>query len=142
MIILEDNFNSTNHFPFFYIQPIGKLKRDIESDRKIIGEKVAITLKEYISKEYPKNTFFSFYRDEEKINTKNEDNLIISIKKDGDHYLAKTGNYVGKFVWKGLEIDIKSRFSNIFLERMLNFVNDIFLDDVRTHLKNRWHGYC
>ena len=56
--------------------------------------------------------------------------LIISIKKDGENYLAQTGNYVGKFVWQGLEIDIKSRFSNTFLERMLNFANDIFLDDV------------
>ena len=50
--------------------------------------------------------------------------------KDGENYLAQTGNYVGKFVWQGLEIDIKSRFSNTFLERMLNFANDIFLDDV------------
>lgn len=28
--------------------------------------------------------------------------------------LLKTENYVGKFKWQGLEIDIKSRFSNIF----------------------------
>ena len=89
-----------------------------------------ITLQDYKDKKFPNNIFFSFFKDEEKTISKNEDDLIISIKKDGENYLAQTGNYVGKFKWEGLEIDIKSRFSNTFLERMLNFANDIFLDDV------------
>ena len=105
------------------------------NDKKIIGERIDILLKDYQNKKYPNNTFFSFFKDEEKIKSKNEDDLIISIKKDiakdgKENYLAQTGNYVGKFIWQGLEIDIKSRFSNTFLERMLNFANDIFLDDV------------
>ena len=129
-ISLKDNFSSQNYLPYKYIQPIGKLKRDIEFDKKVIGEKLEINLNDYRDKKYPNNTFFSFFKDEEKKAIKNEDDLIISIKKDGENYLAQTGNYVGKFVWKGLEIDIKSRFSNTFLERMLNFTNDIFLDDV------------
>ncbi|MGB3752056.1 MAG: hypothetical protein WA945_10870 [Arcobacteraceae bacterium] len=94
-----------------------------------------ITLKDYQDKKYPNNNFFSFFKDEEKKQLKNQDDLIISIKKskndkDEDIYLAQTGNYLGKFVWDGLEIDIKSRFSNVFLQRMLNFANDVFLDDV------------
>lgn len=105
------------------------------NDKKIIGERIDILLKDYQNKKYPNNTFFSFFKDEEKIKSKNEDDLIISIKKNIDvdkkeSYLTQTGNYVGKFIWQGLEIDIKSRFSNTFLERMLNFANDIFLDDV------------
>ncbi len=101
------------------------------NDKKVIGEKIDITLGDYKKPDrYKNNTFFSFFKDEEKKAIKNEDDLIISIKKDGENYLAQTGNYVGKFVWQGLEIDIKSRFSNTFLERMLNFANDIFLDDV------------
>ena len=128
-ISLKDNFSSQNYLPYKYIQPIGKLKRDIEFDKKVIGEKLEINLNDYQAKPQ-NNTFFSFIKDEEKKAIKNEDDLIISIKKDGENYLAQTGNYVGKFVWKGLEIDIKSRFSNTFLERMLNFTNDIFLDDV------------
>src|SRR5574344_1775764 len=95
-----------------------------------VKNEMNITLKDYRDKKYPNNTFFLFFKDEEKKAIKNEDDLIISIKKDGENYLAQTGNYVGKFVWNGLEIDIKSRFSNTFLERMLNFANDIFLDDV------------
>ena len=99
------------------------------SNIKSINE-LNITLQDYKDKKFPNNIFFSFFKDEEKTISKNEDDLIISIKKDGENYLAQTGNYVGKFVWQGLEIDIKSRFSNTFLERMLNFANDIFLDDV------------
>lgn len=97
---------------------------------KVIGEKLDITLNDYTNKKFPNNTFFSFFTDEEKKKHKNQNELIITIKKEGETYFAQTGNFVGKFVWKGLEIDIKSRFSIIFLERMLNFANDIFLDDV------------
>ncbi|MGJ0313326.1 McrC family protein [Aliarcobacter cryaerophilus] len=131
MIQTVDNFNSLNinfneqksGFSFgkenYYFSSSTQLNKDI-----------FITIKDYKDKKSPNNTFFSFFKDEEKKAIKNEDALIISIKKDGDNYLAQTGNYVGKFVWQGLEIDIKSRFSNTFLERMLNFANDIFLDDV------------
>ena len=88
------------------------------------------TLKDYQSKS-KNNIFFSFFKDQEKRDIKNEDDLIISIQKiDENNYTAQTGNYIGKFVWDGLEIDIKSRFSEPFLRRMLNFANDVYLDDV------------
>jgi 5-methylcytosine-specific restriction endonuclease McrBC regulatory subunit McrC len=116
-----------------------KTKKEIENANgyygyydslKKIEESLNITLKDYQNKKYPNNTFFSFFKDKEKRDAKNVDDLIITIKNDGASYIAQTGNYIGKFVWQGLEIDIKSRFSNAFLERMLNFANDIFLDDV------------
>lgn len=110
-----------------------KFKNGENDNNKVYD--LSLTLNEYKNKKFPNNIFFSFFKDEEKTISKNEDDLIISIKKsknekNEDIYLAQTGNYVGKFVWQGLEIDIKSRFSNTFLERMLNFANDIFLDDV------------
>ena len=127
MIQTVDNYQKierdTNRYYFRFDKP-KKYEKDV------IGEKLEINLNDYQDKKYPNNTFFSFFKDEEKKAIKNEDDLIISIKKDGENYLAQTRNYIGKFVWQGLEIDIKSRFSNTFLERMLNFANDIFLDDV------------
>ena len=45
-------------------------------------------------------------------------------------YIANVGNYIGKFKYDGVEVNIKSRFSDVFLKRMLNFANDVFLDDV------------
>ena len=129
-IVLKDNFNSINYFPNIYIKFDSRITY-AKKEKDIIGNALEINLNDYRNpNRYPNNTFFSFFKDEEKKAIKNEDALIISIKKDGDNYLAQTGNYVGKFVWQGLEIDIKSRFSNTFLERMLNFANDIFLDDV------------
>lgn len=130
MIQTVDNYQSLSADSDKYYFRFDSRSSYDNRDKKIIGEKLEITLKDYTSKEYPNNAFFSFFKDEEKKKSKNEDDLIISVKKDGDNYLAQTGNYVGKFKWQGLEIDIKSRFSNVFLERMLNFANDIFLDDV------------
>ncbi len=139
MIQTVDNFiGLSNDNP----KTISKLKKEsikgyeceIASNSSI-KEDFFIRLQDYLKPDrYKNNIFFSFFKDEEKIKSKNEDDLIISIKKsknekDEDIYLAQTGNYVGKFTWNGLEIDIKSRFSNTFLERMLNFANDIFLDD-------------
>lgn len=126
MIQTVDNYqtieNDSNRYYF-------KFEKPKKYEKDIVGDKFEINLKDYVKKSF-NNTFFSFFKDEEKIKSKNEDNLIISIKKDGDgNYLTQAGNYVGKFKWEGLDIDIKSRFSNTFLERMLNFSNDIFLDD-------------
>jgi 5-methylcytosine-specific restriction endonuclease McrBC regulatory subunit McrC len=124
-----DNYQTIENNTQKYYFRFEGTKTQVNNDKKFIREKLEINLNDYQIKS-PNNTFFSFFKDEEKIRAKNEDDLIISIKKDGENYLAQTGNYVGKFVWQGLEIDIKSRFSNTFLERMLNFANDIFLDDV------------
>lgn len=134
MIDIVDNYQSLEKDYSRYYFNFRGTDTQIKNDKKIINEKLDISLKNYQAKS-PNNTFFSFFKDEEKRKSKNEDDLIISIKKmknekNEDIYLAQTGNYVGKFVWQGLEIDIKSRFSNTFLERMLNFTNDIFIDDV------------
>ncbi|MGF7401907.1 McrC family protein [Campylobacter concisus] len=59
-----------------------------------------------------------------------EDELIISTKKQDDGFYVQTGNFIGSFSHNGIDIEINSRFSNKFLERMLNFANDIYVDDV------------
>ncbi len=59
-----------------------------------------------------------------------EDELIISTKKQDDGLYVQTGNFIGSLSHNGIEIEISSRFSNKFLERMLNFANDIYVDDV------------
>ena len=68
-------------------------------------------------------------------NKKDEDELVFSINNINNENSVKVGNYIGKFNWSdgtrnGIDINIKSRFSDIFLTRMLNFANDVFLDDV------------
>ncbi len=124
MIEVVDNFNSLNYKNTKFIELISKKEKDI------VRDVLQIKFKKYNEKSQ-NNTFFSFFKDQEKIDSSSEDDLIFLINKDAnDKYLAKTGNYVGKFVWDGLSIEIKSRFSNVFLSRMLNFANDIYLDDV------------
>ncbi len=78
------------------------------------------------------NIFFSFFeKDEDKKRNKNSDDLILSISKNSDgSFDAKSGNYIGKLKYNGDDIEIKSRFGDDFLKRMLNFANDVYLDDV------------
>lgn len=74
--------------------------------------------------------FFSFFYDNEKILSKNAKNLIISVRTiDENKKQIISGNYIGKIFYKDLEIEINSRFGKKFLERMLNFANDVFIDD-------------
>jgi len=82
---------------------------------------IYVTLQDYISQN---NSFFSFS------DKKVDDDLIISISKIDNKYFVKTGNFVGKFRWNGIDIEINSRFGKNFLKRMLNFSNDVFLNDV------------
>jgi len=119
MIQLTDNFNSFNYKDTKYIEII--------KNKRAIKDNLYITLKNY--KEH-KNKFIFFESDD------SNDDLIITVKNtriDGeDKYTAQTGNYIGRFTWqvdkKTVDIDIKSRFSDIFLRRMLNFANNVFLD--------------
>jgi len=70
---------------------------------------------------FQNNFFFSFS------DKKVDDDLIISITDDK---YVRTGNFVGKFQWNEVDIEINSRFGKNFLKRMLNFSNDVFLNDV------------
>lgn len=95
---------------------------------------LSVYLSDYLAQDNSLKKHFSFFKDEEKRAYKNQDDLIIQIKTEGTgkdkKYFAKTGNYVGRFNWNNLDIDIRSRFPDVFLERMLNFANDVFVDDV------------
>ena len=98
---------------------------------KKIGNRLQLTIDDYISKKNDSNVLFSFFSNPKKQASKNADGLIIDVQKCDAGFSVQTGNYVGKLTWEGLEIRIDSRFGRKFLERMLNFANDIFLDDVQ-----------
>ena len=61
---------------------------------------------------------------------KDDDNIILSIQQINNYHNIEVGNYIGKFKFNEIDIDIKSRFSDEFLTRMLNFANDVYLNDV------------
>lgn len=77
------------------------------------------------------NLLFSFVSDPDKRAVRNaQDELIVSVSAGaGDERLVQTGNYVGRFTCQGVQFDIRSRFGDAFMQRMLNFANDIFIDD-------------
>ncbi|MEA3452126.1 MAG: hypothetical protein U9Q83_09530 [Bacteroidota bacterium] len=69
------------------------------------------------------------------------DELILEVWKDNkdDKYHYKTGNWAGILqikkkntsASKQVAVTIESRFGNNFLARMLNYANDIFIDDIQ-----------
>lgn len=129
MIKTVDNFQgkANNDKTKKQIENIDKNEYVCEISKNIKTD-IHITLKDYILKN---NTFFSFFDQEKRSVKNNDDELIISIlKKQNEEYIAQTGNFVGNFKWNGVDIEINSRFNKVFLKRMLNFANDIFMDKV------------
>ena len=97
-----------------------------EQDKKLAKNRekeFILTLSDYVSKG---GKFLSFLPDSQG----KDDELIISTRMQDDGLYVQTGNFIGSFSHNGIDIEINSRFSNKFLERMLNFANDIYIDDV------------
>lgn len=108
-IVINDNF-------------FGNYEQDKKLQKKEKTE-FSLTLSEYVANG---GKFLSFLPDSKE----KEDEFIISTKKQDDGLYVQTGNFIGSFIHNGIDIEINSRFSNKFLERMLNFANDIYVDDV------------
>ena len=83
----------------------------------------SLTLSHYVAKG---GKFLSFLPDSQG----KYDELIIGTRMQDDGLYVQTGNFIGSFSHNDIDIEINSRFSNKFLERMLNFANDIYIDDV------------
>ena len=97
-----------------------------EQDKKLAKNRekeFSLTLSGYVAKG---GKFISFLPDSQG----KDDELIISTRMQDDGFYVQTGNFIGSFSHNGIDIEINSRFSNKFLERMLNFANDIYIDDV------------
>lgn len=66
---------------------------------------------------------------------KNDDELVFKLvpnNDDGDETSASvtTGNYIGRFKYNNIDIEISSRFGEHFLKRMLNFADDVYFDEI------------
>lgn len=92
--------------------------------------------------DFPVDSTISFSNDEEKNTHKNDpQEIVVSLTHDSDGQpKIQTGNYLGQFSHGGVKFDIQSRFGEAFLKRMLNFANDIFLDDVDVFADKKNNG--
>lgn len=50
-------------------------------------------------------------------------------------YFIQTGLYAGVLYYKNCKFNITTRYGDVFLKRMLNFVNDIYVDTEETNAK-------
>lgn len=134
-IITVDNFNSSFCNNSEIINKLG-FELTINKNKNYIFTSTALVKDTYITiakykQNQNQNILFSLIGE----TNQKDDDLIISIssyinKENTNNYDIQTGNYIGKFKYNKDDIDIKSRFSDLFLKRMLNFANDVYLDDV------------
>jgi 5-methylcytosine-specific restriction endonuclease McrBC regulatory subunit McrC len=69
-----------------------------------------------------------------------EERLILKLyskeKLDQEkEYIVQTGLYAGVLFYKGCKINITTKYGDAFLKRMLNFVNDIYVDNEQVKAK-------
>lgn len=71
-----------------------------------------------------------FEQDEERLILK-----LYSKEKAEREYFIQTGLYAGVLFHKGCKINITTKYGDTFLKRMLNFVNDIYVDNEQIKAK-------
>lgn len=71
-----------------------------------------------------------FEQDEERLILK-----LYSKEKTEKEYIIQTGLYAGVLFYKGCKINITTKYGDTFLKRMLNFVNDIYVDNEQIKAK-------
>jgi 5-methylcytosine-specific restriction enzyme subunit McrC len=83
------------------------------------------------SEQLKQTKIFSFKKN--KFFEPDEDRLILKLyskERPGSEkeYYLQTGLYAGTLFYKGCKINITSRYGDSFLRRMLNFVNEVYID--------------
>ncbi len=79
-----------------------------------------------------------FYFKNKHIFEQDEERLILKLyskEKAEKEYFIQTGLYAGVLFHKGCKINITTKYGDAFLKRMLNFVNDIYVDNVQIRAK-------
>lgn len=73
-----------------------------------------------------------FEPDEERLILKLYSKEKLEQKKE---YIVQTGLYAGVLFYKGCKINITTKYGDAFIKRMLNFVNDIYVDNEQVKAK-------
>lgn len=68
-----------------------------------------------------------------------QERLILKLytkEKAEKEYFIQTGLYAGVLFYKGCKFNITTKYGDNFLQRMLNFVNDIYVDNQQIQARN------
>ncbi len=81
---------------------------------------------------------FNFKRD--RFFEPDDDRLILKLyskerREQEKEYIVQTGLYAGVLFHKGCKVNITTKYGDTFLKRMLNFVNDIYVDNEQVNAK-------
>ena len=103
--------------------------RSNKVERELFSSVYTLTTK---SKKLKQLKIFGFKDQKNKL--EDEENLILKLySKEEENkekkYLVQTGLFAGVVYHKGYKFNITTKYGDTFLKRMLNFVNDIYIDN-------------
>ncbi len=127
MITTVDNFHLENHI----FQKEKEIKIDDDYFFKYTSRLKDIKNLNLTLEDFKKSVDNKFILFEDK-NSKNDLIISITVYKDSngiERCNIQTGPYIGKFKYNGTDINIQTRFPSVFMERMLNIANDVYIDD-------------
>jgi 5-methylcytosine-specific restriction endonuclease McrBC regulatory subunit McrC len=106
-----------------------KTKKHINEIKQLFSSVLLLTTK---NQSFEKIKLFGFKHQRKKLNE--EEQLLLKMYKrereNGElDYFIQTGLFAGVIYYKGYEVNITSRYGDVFLRRMLNYVNDIYVDN-------------
>ena len=109
-------------------------KKDIERVRGIFSPVYETRYKD------KKDNRISIFNFRKKVFKPNDERLILKLYSkirniNETEYKVETGLYAGRIYYKGCEINITTNYGDAFLKRMINFVNDIYLDNEQVKAK-------
>lgn len=101
--------------------------------KSAVGQSLSVSYADFITR--PGCIYLSLTKDAERQQLKNANSdLVFRVFAENESYHLDSANYIGQINWpiagKLLSFEIGSRFSLTFLQRMLNFANDVILDDI------------
>jgi 5-methylcytosine-specific restriction enzyme subunit McrC len=107
-------------------------------------EQFKVILGKFFSSVYELNTASSrlsklqiFSLNNNRFNRKDKDKLILKLYSKNQNslekqYFIQTGLFAGVIYYNGCKFNITINYGSVFLRRMLNFVNDIFIDNEKS----------
>jgi 5-methylcytosine-specific restriction enzyme subunit McrC len=108
-----------------------------KKDSKHIKEQLFSSTYHFTSKKESLEQFKIFGFKEQRNKLKDEEQLILKLYAKESHteekkYIIQTGLFAGTIYHKDVQFNIVTPYGDTFLKRMLNFVNDIYIDNQST----------
>ena len=133
-INVPTNHNFYEEKPLSEKQLMAEFSLNKKSELKHVKDKLFSSVFTLTTKDESLEQIQLFGFKEQRNKLDDEEQLLLKLyskdKVNGDRqYFIQTGLFAGVIYHKGYQVNITSKYGDIFLRRMLNYVNDIYVDN-------------